>query len=60
MTGSPLYHKIATPFCVLLVSLTVTAAPRPCRVVGQSQVDCPATGKRRLDQSHRRLHGRNP
>ena len=27
MTGSPLYHKIATPFCVLLVSLTVTAAP---------------------------------
>ena len=27
MTGSPPYHKIATPFCVLLVSLTVTAAP---------------------------------
>ena len=27
MTGSPPYHKIATPFCVLLVSLTLTAAP---------------------------------
>ena len=27
MIGSPPYHKIATPFCVLLVSLTVTAAP---------------------------------
>jgi hypothetical protein len=27
MTGSPPYHKIATPFCVLLVVLTLPAAP---------------------------------
>ena len=27
MTGRPPYHKIATPFAALLVSLTVTAAP---------------------------------